>query len=116
MPFLFYGITNVLSLDVSNFDTSNVEKMNYMFANNTNLVSLDLSNFITDKVTTVERMFAGNYDMVNLDMRNADFSNVTNSDYMFHYVNNNIEVIVKDATAKTFIESQLTNGGTVVIA
>lgn len=45
----FYNI-NCLSLDLSNFDTSNVTNMNNMFICCKYLTSLDLSNFDTSNV------------------------------------------------------------------
>ena len=50
-------IENILEIDLSNFDTSKVTDMAYMFAGISNLTSLDLSNFDTSKVTDMQYMF-----------------------------------------------------------
>ena len=47
MDLMFYRCLNLTSLDLSNFDTSNIIDMDGMFAHCSSLVSLDLSNFNT---------------------------------------------------------------------
>ena len=47
---MFLGCNNLTSLDVSNFNTSEVTTMRGMFQNCTKLTSLDLNNFNTNKV------------------------------------------------------------------
>ena len=54
---MFDYCSNLTSIDLSNFDTSNVTNMSCMFNNCSNLTSLDLSNFDTSKVTNMSRMF-----------------------------------------------------------
>lgn len=49
---LFYYHENLVSADVSGFDTSNVTKMKDMFHNCTGLTSLDLSSFDISTVTS----------------------------------------------------------------
>ena len=54
---LFYGCKDIKEIDFSNFDTSNVIYMRYMFNECSSLTSLDLSNFDTSKVTDTQQMF-----------------------------------------------------------
>ncbi len=56
---MFGSCTSLTSLDLSNFNTSNVTNMNGMFGSCTSLTSLDLSNFDTSKVTSMINMFNG---------------------------------------------------------
>ena len=79
----FFGCSNLTSLDVSNFDTSNVTNMNSMFNGCSNLTSLDLSNWDTSNVTTMESMFGNCTNLTSLDLSNFDTSNVTNMQSMF---------------------------------
>ena len=74
---------NILSLDLSNFDTSRVTDMNSMFRNMFNLTSLNLSNFDTSKVTNMYGMFDGMHNLANLNLSNFDTSKVTNMGSMF---------------------------------
>ena len=76
-------IENILEIDLSNFDTSKVTDMAYMFAGISNLTSLDLSNFDTSKVTDMQWMFAGISNLTSLDLSNFDTSNVTDMEAMF---------------------------------
>ena len=53
---MFYNCT-FTALDLSNFNTSNVTRMTYMFSGCSSLTTLDLSNFDTSKVTDMNYMF-----------------------------------------------------------
>ncbi|MBQ2408699.1 MAG: BspA family leucine-rich repeat surface protein, partial [Bacilli bacterium] len=55
-------------LDLSNFDTSKVTNMDYMFYYCTNLTQLDLSNFDTSKVTNMQSMFSYCNNLLNIGM------------------------------------------------
>ena len=48
---MFYNCSSLISLNISNFDTSKVSNMGYMFYNCNGLISLDISNFYTPEVT-----------------------------------------------------------------
>ena len=56
---MFYGCSSLTSLDLSNFNTSNVMNMNGMFNGCSGLTSLDLSNFDTSNVLFMNYMFRG---------------------------------------------------------
>jgi surface protein len=84
--YLFNDCSNLTSLDLSSFDTSNVTNMSYMFKGCSNLTSLDLSSFDTSNVTSMISMFDGCRKISSLDLSSFDTSNVTNMSYMFSYV------------------------------
>ena len=79
-------IDNILDLDLSNFDTSNVTDMNSMFAGLPNLTTLNLSSFDTSNVTNMKAMFAGLFRLTTLDLSNFDTSKVTDMSDMFSYM------------------------------
>ena len=81
-------IDNILDLDLSNFDTSNVTDMNSMFAGLPNLTTLNLSSFDTSNVTNMKAMFAGLFRLTTLDLSNFDTSKVTDMSDMFSYMRN----------------------------
>ena len=57
---LFYGCSSLQSIDLSNFDTSSVINMEYMFYECSALQTLTLSSkFVTTKVVNMEYMFYG---------------------------------------------------------
>lgn len=80
---MFYYMLDLTSLNLSNFDTSNVTNMAYMFSNMSSLASLDLSNFDTPKVTDVHNMFSYIPNLTNLDLSRFDTSKVINMSAMF---------------------------------
>ena len=80
---LFCGLTNLKSIDFTNFYTTGVTDMSYMFKDTYNLTSLDLSGFDTSNVTNMSHMFRDIRLMENIDMSNWDTGNVTNMSDMF---------------------------------
>ena len=118
MSYMFSRCSSLTNIDVSSFNTSQVTSMYNMFFNCSSLISLDLSNFDISQVTKMFNIFSGCSSLTNLDMRNAVF-NATSYSQMFRSVQNGINIIVKDATAKTWIEARLKESnvtGTVTIA
>ena len=83
MDGMFYGCKNLLTLDVSKFDTSNVTTMIWMFGMCTNLTTLNLSNFNISNVKTMSGIFEGCVNLKTLNINNWNTSNVTSMDYMF---------------------------------
>ena len=83
---MFRDLSNLISLDVSSFDTSKVTNMEAMFAGMSNLTSLNLSNFDTSKVTRMNSMFEGVSRLTTLNLSNFDTSKVTNMEAMFGYM------------------------------
>ena len=58
MSYMFYKCSSLTSLNLSNFNTNNVNNMSRMFSNCSSLTSLNLSNFYTNNVTFVINMFS----------------------------------------------------------
>ena len=117
MNTMFGGCSSLTSLNLSNFDTSQVTDMNSMFWACSSLTSLNLSNFDTSQVTDMSNMFDSCNSLTELDLRNATFTSVINDVVMFYSVPSTIQIIVKDSTAQTWIQTRLGSGkGTVVIA
>ena len=84
MQNMFNGCQSLTSLDVSNFDTSNVTNMSHMFYNCNKLTSLDVSKWDTSNVTNMSWMFYACYKLTSLDVSNFNTSNVTNIRGLFH--------------------------------
>ena len=83
MEYMFFGLSNLTSVDLSNFDTSKVTDMGFMLDNCSNLTSLDLSNFDTSNVTNMTSMFTKCSKLTSLDVSNFDTSNVRDMSMMF---------------------------------
>ena len=80
---MFQGYNKTTTLDVSNFDTSNVTTMEEMFAGSTITTISGLEKWNTSKVTTMRSMF-NNSKITSLDLSSFDTSNVTDMFGMFY--------------------------------
>ena len=85
MSSMFSSCYSLISIDVSNWDTSAVTNMNSMFNNCNSLTSIDVSGFDTSSVTNMSSMFSSCYSLTSIDVSNWDTSAVTNMNYMFNY-------------------------------
>ena len=81
---MFYGMSNLTTLNVSHFDTSKVTDMSMMFYDMRDLTSLNLSNFDTSKVTLMYNMFYGMSNLTTLNVSHFDTSKVTDMGLMFY--------------------------------
>ena len=68
MKKMFSGCSSLTSLNLSHFDTQNVEVMTEMFKNCESLTSLDISSFETQNVENMKGMFAGCKKLTYLDI------------------------------------------------
>ena len=83
----FYDCRNLINVDLTNLDTSNVTNMRSMFSYCESLVDLDLSNFDTLNVSDIygmAQMFLGCKNLTSLDVSSFNTSNVTSMQGMFH--------------------------------
>ena len=84
--FMFRYCTNIVKIDLSRFDSSNVENMNYMFGKCFELKEINMSNLNTEKVTDMGYMF---HKCKNLEkiILTPSFTtkNVKNMAFMFHF-------------------------------
>ena len=88
MSGMFSSCSNLTSLDVSKFNTSNVTTMSGMFSSCSNLTSLDVSKFNTSKVTDMSGMFYNCSNLTSLDVSGFDTSKVTDMSGMFSFCSN----------------------------
>ena len=84
---MFTHFTGMTDIDLSSFDTSEVEDMNSMFYFNFALEKLDVSGFDTSRVRIMREMFDNLSSLKELDVSNFNTSNVENMRYMFYNVN-----------------------------
>ena len=85
---MFNGMRNLTTLNLSNFDTSRVTDMSAMFHNMSNLTTLNLSSFDTSQVTNMHAMFSDTSNLTSHDLSNFDTSKVTNMARMFSGMRN----------------------------
>ncbi len=101
---LFYNLSNAVSIDLSNFDTSNVTNMGNMFADCSSLTSLNLTSFDTSNVTTMTCMFFMCSNLTSLDLSGFDTSKVTDMSCMFNWCGS-----LTSLNLTSFDTSQVTN-------
>lgn len=75
--FLFYGLVNATTMDISRLDTSQTTKFNNMFANCRSIKEIDISNLNTDKATTISRMFNDCRSLESIDVSKINTANTT---------------------------------------
>ena len=84
MKGFFEECTNIISLDLSNFDTSNIITMEDMFSKCHKLKEIKgINKFMTNKVKDMNAMFQYCYELEYLDLSNFDTSNATDMSFMF---------------------------------
>ena len=83
MASMFYGCSQLTSLDVTHFNTANVVHMTNMFVNCSSLASLDVTHFNTANVTNMGYMFYGCSSLTSLDVTNFNTANVSGMNHMF---------------------------------
>ena len=110
MIYFFYSVRNLIEIDFSEFDASEVTSMGYLFYNCANLKkiifgnintssliemtgifylctslhSIDLSHFNTSKVKNMDNLFYECTSLTSLDITNFDTSKVTSMGQMFY--------------------------------
>ena len=83
MSCMFYNCKMLKNINLLNFDTQKVKNMSYMFAFCNSLKNLDLSSFNTQNVTDMNNMFIDCNNLMYLDLSNFNTNNVINMSYMF---------------------------------
>ena len=83
MSGMFSGCQKLTDLDLTGFDTANVHDMSYMFFECTGLDRIDVSGFNTENVANMSFMFCGCSSFTELNVDNFDTKNVNNMTDMF---------------------------------
>lgn len=78
-----FDYLNITSIDLSNFDTSNVTIFTSLFERSSNLEFINLQNFNTSKATKINGMFYECKSLKSIDVSSFDTSNVTDMGYVF---------------------------------
>ncbi len=115
MSYMFSLCEKIENVDLSGFNTSNVTDMNSMFSGCSKLKTLNLSSFNISNVTNMGDMFSRCLNLREIDFRNAEFNNNIFEFGMFNNTSN-LSVIVKDETARSWIQDKLGSNGTAIIA
>jgi len=101
MAFMFPS--SLETVDLTNFDVSEVQNMNGMFLDCTNLKEIgDISNWETKNLIDTNDMFSNCSSIKEIDISNWDFSKLKHADRMFDHCKNleSIGSITKDEFLK----------------
>lgn len=93
-----FGSTSLVALDAGSWNTSNVEKMNGMFDCCTELTNLNAFNWDTSKVESMRYMFNYCFVLETLDVSRWDTTNVNDMSYMFYCCRKLTDLNVKSWT------------------
>ena len=109
MRAMFYNCKSLTSLNLSNFNTSKVKMMNMMFNQCTSLTSLNLSNFDTSKVKWIHKMFEGCTNLEYINMIDFNEGSLVDNYYhdMFCNVPGNIAICINKVNILTKIYPQI---------
>ena len=80
---MFSDCENIIELDLSKFNTSDIKNMCEMFSYCTSLTSINLSNIDTSKVTRMDNLFSGCSNLISLDLSYFNTYTVSNIGGMF---------------------------------
>ena len=81
---MFKDLSGITKIDLSNFDTSNVEDMSFMFNNCHDLKEINFNNFNTSSIQTMEGMFQNSGELFSLNLSSFDTSSVVKMRNMFY--------------------------------
>ena len=81
--FMFSSCSSLNSIDLSSFNTTNVNNMSGMFSDCDSLKSIDLSSFNTTNVNNMSYMFSRCYSLESIDLSSFNTTNVNNMSDMF---------------------------------
>ena len=83
--FMFYFLRNIISVDLSDFESSSVTNMECMFCQCYDLKYINFSDFTTSQVTNMRGMFADCEQLESLNLSNFKTNKVEFMDGMFYY-------------------------------
>ena len=84
LNYLFKGNTNLININASNWDTSNIKSLRSAFGADSNLESVDFADWDVSKVTDFFAMFDECMKIENIDVSKWDTSSATDMSWMFN--------------------------------
>ena len=84
MRYMLYDCFSLKSIDLSSFNTKNVIDMSFMFYKCSSLKSINLSSFNTYNVTDMKSMFYKCFNLKSIDLSSFKTNNVKNMSFMFY--------------------------------
>ena len=82
---MFEGISNIIEIDLSKFDASEVINMTSMFKDCINLEKITFGNINTSQVQSMDYLFYSCIKLSSIDLSHFDTSSVRTMEFMFAY-------------------------------
>ena len=108
--YMFEGCKNIISIDLTNFKSEDIENMEYMFFNCKNLRNINLLSLKVENVKNMGYMFYG-CNNINLDLssfvikKNVNMINIFNNYINLNYFNF-YSLIFKNKDNKNYIQKK----------
>lgn len=102
----FNGMSNLVKLRCSNWDTSNLKSLFYFVRACSSLIEVDVSNFNTSNVTNIGEAFRNASKIAVLDLKKWDMSKVTNTNSTF-YGCSALSTLIGDTTLEEVLENNI---------
>ena len=80
---MFYQLENIINVDLSEFDFSEVTDMSYMFASCYNIEKIEFGNIDSSSLKNMELLFQACQKLTSMDLSNFDTSKVTDMSHLF---------------------------------
>ena len=84
MAYMFFGCSELKNLDLSSFNTKNVKTLAQIFEGCSNLEKVNLESFYTENVTVMNQMFNGCTNLKEIDLSNFNTSRVEQMGGLFY--------------------------------
>ena len=107
---MFLGCENIIDIDLSSFNTTNVKNMSRMFENCYNLTNINFSSLNTESVIYMEKMFCNCQKLSTLNLSSFKTKNVINMHEMFYKCSNLSNLDVSSFDTKNVMDMQLIFG------
>ena len=105
MGSLFYNCHSLKYINITSLDTSSVNNMSFMFSNCSSLVSLDLTRFNTRNVNNMEYIFYNCSSLIYLNLYSFYTININEMNNMFDYCHESLIYCIKiDDTHNSILE------------
>jgi len=107
---MFLGCGNIIDIDLSSFNTTNVKNMSRMFENCYNLTNINFSSLNTESVIYMEKMFCNCQKLSTLNLSSFKTKKVINMHEMFYKCSNLSNLDVSAFDTKNVMDMQLIFG------
>lgn len=106
---LFYKNTNLININVSNWDTSNITSLRFTFASNPNLERVDFAEWDVSHVTDFYALFDDSKKVQTIDVSKWNTSSARNMGWMFSKIDGkNLNVSNFDTSKVTSMQAMFT--------